>query len=236
LGCALTIALVLAPLPCGAGENQQVSERAGGNMLNMPPEGFTALFNGEDFTGWQLSPMAKEAWFIEDGVLKSHKGMKDWGADLHTVKRYRDYVLLADYRMPSISDSGIYIRGLIPRLELGRLEQIQIIPGGTGYPMCFNYLTPDIKLKESQYPRVKRSPRGIGTWHTIKLTLVGRMLTVEFDGQTVLDRYEYPEEILSTAPSVIGLQKHAIWEMAGKMRDMPIEFRNVFIKEIASAD
>ena len=94
---------------------------------------------------------------------------------------------------------------------------------------------PDIKLERSQYPQIKRSRPRIGVWHTVRLTLIGRTLTVAVDGRAVLDRFEYPEELLSIAPSVIGLQKHAIWEMAGKMRNMPIEFRNVFIKEIASA-
>ena len=30
--------------------------------LNVPPPGFTALFNGKDFTGWRMSPKAKEYW------------------------------------------------------------------------------------------------------------------------------------------------------------------------------
>ena len=29
-------------------------------QLNVPPKGFTALFNGKDFTGWRLSPKAKK--------------------------------------------------------------------------------------------------------------------------------------------------------------------------------
>jgi hypothetical protein len=39
--------------------------------LNVPPEGFTALFNGKDFTGWHTPPLVREYWSIEDGVLKS---------------------------------------------------------------------------------------------------------------------------------------------------------------------
>ena len=26
------------------------------SKLNVPPEGFTALFNGQDFTGWRAHP------------------------------------------------------------------------------------------------------------------------------------------------------------------------------------
>ena len=28
--------------------------------LNVPPEGFAALFNGKDFAGWRVRPKAKE--------------------------------------------------------------------------------------------------------------------------------------------------------------------------------
>ena len=37
--------------------------------LNAPPEGFIALFNGKDFTGWRLNAQGKQVWSIEDGVL-----------------------------------------------------------------------------------------------------------------------------------------------------------------------
>ena len=37
-----------------------------------------------------------------------------WGADLATKKQYRDFILMLDFRMPTISDSGINFRRLIP--------------------------------------------------------------------------------------------------------------------------
>lgn len=60
----------------------------------------------------------------------------------------------------------------------------------------------------------------------------------EYDGEIILDRFEYPEGILSTEPGVIRLQKHA-WvkdEKTSKINGCPIEFRNVFIKEIKSSE
>ncbi|MHC4170003.1 MAG: 3-keto-disaccharide hydrolase, partial [Planctomycetota bacterium] len=75
--------------------------------LNVPPDGFTALFNGKDFTGWRVHPKVREMWKIEDGVFKSHGLLREWGADLTTKKEYRDFILMLDFRMPTISDSGI---------------------------------------------------------------------------------------------------------------------------------
>ena len=71
--------------------------------LNIPPPGFTALFNGQDFTGWRLSPKAKAIWSIEDGVLKAralldgspHVTVEDVRRLAHPTLRHR---ILVGYR------------------------------------------------------------------------------------------------------------------------------------------
>jgi len=209
------------------------NEAAEARRLNVPPEGFTALFNGKDFTGWRLSPAVQDAWIIEDGILKSYKTIRDWGADLRTVKKYRDYILLVDYRIPRISDSGIYIRGLMPGIGIfdrDRWEQFNLRSrGGTGSLESFRFQPSDRRVEP---PRVKYIDPEVGVWHTVKLTLIGKTLSAEYDGETIIDNYEYADGILSMEPSVIRLQKHPPCEIAGDMSDCPIEFRNIFIKEI----
>jgi len=200
---------------------------------NVPPKGFTALFNGKNFNGWRLSPAVRDAWTIEDGALKSHKPIKDWGSDLRTVRKYRDFVLLVDYRIPRISDSGIYIRGLMPGIGIfdrDRWEQFNLRSrGGTGTLESFRFQPPDRRVDP---PKVRPIDPEVGVWHTVKLTLVGRTLSAEYDGEKIIDEYEYADGVLSMEPSVIRLQKHPPSEIGGEMSDCPIEFRNVFIKEI----
>lgn len=36
---------------------------------NQPPEGFTALFNGRDFTGWKVPDGDNGHWKIVDGAI-----------------------------------------------------------------------------------------------------------------------------------------------------------------------
>ncbi len=209
-------------------------------QLNVPPEGFTALFNGKDFTGWRLSPKAKKFWSIEDGVLKSHGLLKQWGADLATEKEYRDFVLMLDFRMPTISDSGINFRGLIPEMgNFGQTEQFNLrSKGGMGHLESFYFMPKDIKkkieLKEQDCPHVKYIDPEVGVWHTVKLTVIGKNVTAEYDGEVIIDKFEYPEGILSTEPAIIRLQKHVFvdGDNLGKMNPCPIEYRNIFIKEI----
>ena len=201
---------------------------------NIPPKGFTALFNGKDLTGWRIPPKVKDVWSVANGVLKANGPVKQWMPNIETVKTYRDFVLLIDYRMPTTSDSGIFIRGLVPVLEMGRREQIDLGAGRMGHPLSFHYLTPEIKLKRAQLPDIKHIRPEVGRWHTVKITLVGKTLSIKVDDEVILREFEYPEGILSMKPSPIGLQKHKTTDPSGdgKMSSMPIEFRNIFIKEI----
>ena len=208
--------------------------------LNVPPAGFTALFNGRDFSGFNANPKVKEMWSIEDGVLKSPRLLEEWGADLQTKKEYKDFVLLADFRMPKGSDSGIHFRKLITDMGyFGQQEQINL---GTGHRMgqveSFGYMRhrklPIVKrLKPNEFPKVKNVDLEPDQWHTIKITMVGRTLTTELDGTVMIDRYEYPEWHIGTGAAPIRFQKHRFTEMAGGKRNpCPIEYRNLFIKEI----
>jgi len=212
-------------------------------QLNVPPKGFTALFKGKDFSGWRMNPKAKKMWSIENGVLKAPALLEQWGADLATENEYKDFVLLVDFRMPTWSDSGINFRKLIPKLKnFGRSAQLNI---GTGKRMgqldSLNLMSKEMKqklgVKKENMPRIKPVDPKIGDWHTIKMTLVGRTLTAELDGETIIDKFEYPENLLATGPAPISLQKHRFLEYGNppKKNPCPIEFRNLFIKEIGKA-
>jgi hypothetical protein len=115
--------------------------------LNVPPPGFTALFNGKNLDGWQIvvpilerqKLMAdKEAyakrveqgnkllkhWKVEEGVL--HYDGK--GNSLQTVKDYGNFELLIDWKIAEKGDSGIYLRGQ-PQVQIWDSERT---PGARG--------------------------------------------------------------------------------------------------------
>ena len=210
------------------------------NRLNVPPEGFTAIFNGKDFSTFRMHPKVEAMWTIEDGVLKSHGLLEAWGADLATKKRYRDFVLLVDFRMPTESDSGIHFRRLMPEMgNFGQTEQMNLGMGSRmgqlesiGF-MRANKLAAARRLRGSDVPKVKRVDPKVGQWHTLKITMIGRILSAELDGRVMIERYEYPEWLLSKEPEQIRFQKHRYLEneRTGKKNPCSIEFRNIFIKE-----
>ncbi len=208
--------------------------------LNVPPEGFAALFNGRDFTGWRLSPRAKEMWSIEDGVLKAPGLLQEWGADLATEKAYRDFVLMLEFRMPTISDSGINFRRLIPEIPgFGDQEQFNLRSrGGMGHLESYYFLPKETAekhgLRESEKPRVRHIDPEVGAWHRVTITLQGRTITTELDGEVLLDRFTYHDWMISQEPAPIRLQKHIVvrGDNLGAENPCPIEYRNLFIREI----
>jgi 3-keto-disaccharide hydrolase len=114
-------------------------EKAGPND-NKPPEGFTALFNGKDLTGWkghidmkeratlkgealesrqaERNKIMEATWTVHDGILVQTpqvvevKGKQQKrGVNLQTVKDYGDFEFWVDWKIEKAGDSGIYLRG-----------------------------------------------------------------------------------------------------------------------------
>src|SRR5688500_18484603 len=114
-------------------------DKAGPND-NKPPEGFTALFNGKDLTGWKghidmreratvkgealdrlqadRNKLMEETWSVKDGVIHhvpkliTVKGKeRKTGVSLQTAKDYGDFEFMVDWKIEKAGDSGIYLRG-----------------------------------------------------------------------------------------------------------------------------
>nr|MBC8868960.1 DUF1080 domain-containing protein [Planctomycetota bacterium] len=223
------------------GSTPKVTER---RKLNVPPEGFTALFNGRDFTGWHTPPLVKQYWSIEDGVLKSPALLERWGADLATKKHYRDFILMLDFRMPTISDSGINFRRLIPHIPgFGDQEQFNLrSKGGMGHLESYYFLPKEtakkVELKKEEKPHVRHIDPEVGVWHTVKLTMKGRTFSAEFDGEVLHNNFVYHDWMMNMEPAPIRLQKHIVvhGDNLGAENPCPIEYRSIFIRELGPGE
>jgi hypothetical protein len=109
---------------------------------------------------------------------------------------------------------------------MGQLESI-------GF-MRANKLAAAQCLRDSDIPKVKQVDPKVGHWHTVKITMIGRTLSAELDGNVMIDQYEYPVWLLSTETEQLRFQKHRYLEneRTGKKNPCPIEYRNIFIREI----
>ncbi len=218
----------------------QKPSRADDGELNVPPEGFAALFNGKDLTGWHQSQDVLDHWFVADGILKSPGLVEHYRASLVTQKHYRDFILMVDFRMPTISDSGICFRRLIPKIQgFGDKEQFNLrSTGGMGHLESYYFLPNGIArrmgLRPEQEPHVRHIEPEIGVWHRVKLTLQSRTFSAEYDGELILDRFQFHDWMMNMEPASIVLQKHMVVREGslGPENPCPIEYRNVFIKEL----
>jgi hypothetical protein len=68
-----------------------------------PPEGFRPLFDGVSLAGWKLLDGHRGHWAVRDSVI--HYDGKATGPrndrDLWTERSFGDFVLTADWRLPS---------------------------------------------------------------------------------------------------------------------------------------
>jgi len=133
------------------------------------------LFNGKDLNGWRMSdPNASAQWKVENGTLVS----PGHGPELITDSKFGDFKLHIEFNCAAGSNSGVYLRG---RYEL----QIENDPEPEGPTMrtggVYGFLAPS-----------REQPRKPGEWQSYDITLVGRIVSVVQNGQTIIDKQEVP--------------------------------------------
>ena len=197
---------------------------------NTPPEGFVALFNGKDLTGWKglvedpvkrakmsadelaaaqvkADEQMREHWKVEDGVLV-YDGK---GKSLCTAKDYADFEMYVDWKIEPKGDTGIYLRGT-PQVQIW--DRPDIGSGG-----LFN------NQKNPSKPSAI-ADRPVGQWNTMKIKMIGDRVTVHLNDHLVVDNvvmenyWERDKPIYPTGQ--IELQEHG----------NTIYFKNVYLKEL----
>jgi hypothetical protein len=256
---AVCLLLLLSPaLPCGAVETPA------------PPPGFAPLFNGRDLTGWygwgtrdpedlwRMSDAERaefkrksiaggltdaqgrdkgehlEAhWKVVDGVLVND----GQGLYLTSDRDYGDFELLVDYAMQPLGDSGVYLRG-VPQVQIWDWTEEKKFALGAdkGSGGLWN------NAGAGKLP-LKRMDRPFGEWNTLRIKMIGELVTVWLNGEMVVDAAPldnffarqrkppepkpagfFPDPVPRRGP--IQLQTHG----------SEIRWRNVFIREIPAAE
>lgn len=206
---------------------------------NVPPEGFHALFNGRDLTGWQglielpkrekMSPQEREAaqakanelmaqhWSVENGVLV-YDGK---GQSLQSAADYRNFELYVDWKLEPKGDSGIYLRGT-PQVQIwdraaGSAIDAQGNFKGSG-GLFNNQKNPSAPLKVAD--------RATGEWNTFFIRMIGDRVWVWLNGEMVVDNTPlenyWDRERPLPASGPIELQHHG----------NRLEFRNIFVRKL----
>jgi len=85
----ILLAIVLTSVGWAATKTGEKRER-----LNQPPEGFVALFNGKDLTGWKVPEGDNGHWKVIDGVINydAQSEAKD-DKNLWTEESFEDFTI-----------------------------------------------------------------------------------------------------------------------------------------------
>ncbi len=168
-----------------------------------------SLFNGRDLSGWRPSDVnATAAWKVENGTLVS----PGHGPELITDAKFEDFKLHIEFNCAPKSNSGVYLRG---RYEL----QIEDDPEPEGPTMRTGGVYGFLAASPEQ-------PRRPGEWQTYDITLVGRMVTVVQNGQTIIDKQEIPGITGGALDSHEGLPGPIYLQGS---EDGHVAFRNILI-------
>jgi hypothetical protein len=207
-----------------------------------PPEGFRALFNGKDLSGWyglnphsvaKLQGEKKEAnlkqqreefaqhWRVENGELVN----SGTGPYATTDEEFGDIELLIEYKTVPKADSGIYLRGT-PQVQIWDINQPDDAKKPDRHPNkgsggLFNN-TPGTPGRD---PLVV-ADKPFGEWNQFRIKQIGAKTWVWLNDKLVVDGavmenyWDRAQPLPAKGP--IMLQTHG-----GEIR-----WRNIFVREI----
>jgi len=155
------------------------------------------LFNGKDITGWEPinnTPEALQAHFTNHwGARNGELVNEARGSNLRTTRTFGDFKLHVEFSCPPGENSGVYLRG---RYE-AQVAPPEPAPAaaaakkGAGSTRPSDYHNP-FGFVGCIYGRLGPStpPQFQPDWQTYDITLVGRWVTVIFNGVTTVDNKE----------------------------------------------
>ncbi len=206
------------------------------------PEGFQAIFNGQDLTGWHGMPHfdprdlakmtpenrakqiaewtedAKKHWSVENDELVND----GFGAYLVTDGEYTDYELLIDYKTVPLADSGIYLKAN-PQVQIWDSTEASKFSIGAdkGSGGLWNN-----SLGAAGKDPSELTDRPFGEWNSFRIRQIGARTSVWLNGKNVVDNaimenyFDRESPLFHKGP--ICLQTHG-----GEIR-----WRNIFLREI----
>ena len=211
-------------------------------FADAPPEGFRALFNGKDLSGWhgnnphqglkligdkKAADLAKQRadfpqhWRVENGELVN----AGTGPYATTDVAFGDIELRLEYKTVAKADSGIYLRGT-PQVQIWDLNQV------------FDPKKPDRKPHLGSGGLFNNTPgtpgrdplvvadKPFGEWNAFRIVQQGDVTSVWLNGRMVVDRakmenyWDRAKPLPAKGP--IMLQTHG-----GEIR-----WRNLFVKTL----
>ena len=133
------------------------------------------LFNGKDLAGWRLrNNNNPNCWSVADGLMTN----KTPCADIVSEQKFTDFKAHIEFQVPKNGNSGVYLRG---RYEVQISDGFNQVLDSLRMGAVYGWLKP-----------LTNAAKAPGEWQTLDITLIGRKVTVVFNGQTIIDNETIP--------------------------------------------
>ena len=187
--------------------------------------GYVSIFNGKNFDGWK-GPLAN--YVVKDGSITCLKGK---GGTIYTERRYKDFSVKLEFKLPAGGNNGLAIRypGKGNAAYHGMCE-LQVLDNT--HPR-YAKLDPR-QFHGSAYgiaPAKKGFLKKVGEWNDQEVIVRGSKITVFLNDEIILDTD------LAKVDSFMADKKHpglliqeGHFGFAG--HNDPVSFRNIRIKEL----
>ncbi|UCD29089.1 MAG: DUF1080 domain-containing protein [Planctomycetota bacterium] len=213
----LLVAVVVGGIGCN-GIDTKITYLDPENAPKPGDKNWIALFNGKDFTGWiQKQRNVPMSWKVVDGVMVNTALHGHPGTDIYTERKFDDFEIYYEYRIPPGSNSGVYLRGCY---------EIQILDSfGDKRKQNSKHINGAIYGLLAVPQSVSRKA---GEWQTVYAKLAGKKLTVVLNGYQVFDNVE----LTRITPGGLGKDYSKSGPILIQGNHGSVDFRTMMIRPI----
>lgn len=188
-------------------------------------DGFTSLFNGRDFTGWQGAVADHQ---VVDGAIMC---LPEKVGNLWTVEEFGDFTVKVEFLLPPAGNNGLAIRySGKGQASYDAMCEIQILDDTAP-----QYDKLDLRHYHGSAYGMIASHRGylrpVGQWNYQEVTVMGSTIRVELNGTVILDGDVAPvTEFEADKPHPGKDRLRGYFGFCGH-KD-PVRYRNITIKRL----
>jgi len=168
---------------------------------NEKANGWKLLWDGKTRSGWRgagLAAFPEKGWTIENGMLIPNKGENKAGGDIVTMKKYKNFILEADFKITGGANSGIkyFIQSEPGKpntvgFEFQILDDLRHpdaklgLNGDRTLSSLYDLIPANSQVFDPNQP-VKRV-NGIGEWNRARIEVNGKKVSHYLNGVKVLE-------------------------------------------------
>ncbi|MBT7163127.1 MAG: DUF1080 domain-containing protein [Victivallales bacterium] len=195
---------------------------------------WTPLFDGKTLKGWvqAVHVNGKAPYTVEDGCIVGTTKAKTPNSFLLAEKRYANFILELEFKVPEGMNSGVQIRSLYdPKIKGGRVHgyQVEIDPSGRAWTGGIfdearrGWMYNITKIKDKKAAEAAKNAFKKAAWNHFRVEAINDRIRTWVNGVPVSDLTDG-----LTLKGVIALQVHA----TGKAKPMQIRWRKIRIQDL----